>query len=209
MRLLIAGASGRTGRILVDLALAHGHEVTALVRDRSRYREPSSRVRVVAGDVLILQTLAAAVEGQEAIVSVLSPRPRTNGRVYVEGTRNLAQAALDAGVRRLVVVSAEGAGVDERELSLFYRLVLRIPVVARLYPDIARMETELRARTDLDWTVVRPPLLTNHRAKDTYREVVGPDVPGGLWLPRADLAAYLLELVETGRHLHESVSVAS
>lgn len=209
MRLLVAGASGRTGLLLTGLALSRGHEVTALVRDPASFAAPPhERLRVVVGDVLEPATLLAAVTGQDAVVSLLAPRPRKDGRVYVEGTRNLANAAAAAGVRRFVVVSAEGAGVEPRSLTPGYRLVLRIPVVARLYPDIARMERELRSRTDLDWTVVRPPLLTNRRRRGKYRESVGDVLPKGMWLSRADLAEALLKTVEDGTHLHESVSVA-
>ena len=209
MRLLIAGASGRTGRLLTERALGHGHDVTALVRDASSFPEPGEHLRVVVGDVLSPETLVPAVEGQEAVISVLAPRPRTNGRVYVEGTRNLADASARAGVRRFVAVSAEGAGADSRTLRLAYRLVMRIPVVARLYPDIARMESELRVRTDLDWTVVRPPILTNGRRNGAVRHAVGRVVAGGLRLSRADLAGYLLELVESGDHVREIVAVAN
>jgi putative NADH-flavin reductase len=163
---------------------------------------------VVVGDVLDAQTLAPAVAGQDAAVSVLAPRPRTNGRVYVEGTRNLANALANAGLRRLVVVSAEGAGADRRSLTLSYRLVLRIPVLARLYPDIARMEDELRARTDLEWTVVRPPILSNGPQRGGYREAVGPVLPNGMWLSRSDLAQALLDITEQGTYVCESVAVA-
>ena len=181
--------------------------MTALVRDAASLTA-GERLRVEIGNVLEPTTLLAAVAGQDAVVSLLAPRPRTNGQVYVEGTRNLADAAAGAGVRRFVVVSAEGAGVEPRSLTLGYRLVLRIPVVAKLYPDIARMERELRGRTDLDWTVVRPPLLTNGPRRGRYREAVGSVLPRGMWLSRADLAEALLQMLEDGTHLHESVSVA-
>ncbi|NTW29416.1 MAG: NAD(P)H-binding protein [Coriobacteriia bacterium] len=208
MRLLIAGASGRTGCLLTQLAIVHGHDVTALVRDASRISQMGDRMRILVGDVLEPSTLKAAIEGQDAVVSVLAPRPRTSGRVYVEGTRNLADAAEGAGVLRIVVVSAEGAGVDPKELATGYRLVLRIPVVARLYPDIARMEAELRARVNLDWTVVRPAILTNGRPRGRYRTAVGAVVRGGLRISRADLAEFLLDAVEKRSHVHESVAVA-
>lgn len=208
MRLLVAGASGRTGRLFVARAVERGHDVTVLVRDARSFSAKKDRVTVVVGDVLEPGTLAAAVTGQDAVVSLLAPRPRTDGRVYVEGTRNLADAAVRAGVRRFVAVSAEGAGVDPRRLTIAYRLVRWIPVVARLYPDIARMDAELRSRDDLDWTVVRPAILTNGAQTGGYREVQGAVVPGGQSLSRADLSAFLLEVVEGRSHLCTTVAVA-
>ncbi len=209
MHLLVAGASGRTGRLVTSLALERGHEVTALVRDGGSLAGlAGERLRVLVGDVMVPETLPAAVAGQDAVISTLAPRPRTNGQVYVDGTRNLADAAVRAGVRRFVVVSAEGAGVERGRLDLLYRIVLRIPVVARLYPDIAKMETELRARDDLDWTIVRPPLLTNSAPRHSYREVVGDVVPSGLRIARGDLAEALLRAAESDRYVRESVAVA-
>jgi putative NADH-flavin reductase len=194
---------------VTSLALERGHEVTALVREGGSLSGLSrERLRVLVGDVMVPETLPAAVAGQGAIISTLAPRPRTNGQIYVDGTRNLADAAVHAGVRRLVVVSAEGAGVERGRLDLLYRIVLHIPVVARLYPDIAKMEAELRARDDLDWTIVRPPILTNGAPRGSYREVVGQVVPSGLRLARADLAEALLSAAESDLYVRESVAIA-
>lgn len=208
MRLLIAGANGRTGRLLVDLARARGHVVTGLYRRGTRPPQADPDVVMVTGDALVPGSLDTAMAGQDAVISLLSPRPRTNGRVYVEGTRNLADAAVRAGVLRFIAVSAEGAGVDAKTLPWIYRLVLRIPVMARLYPDIARMERDLMARDDLDWTVVAPAVLTDEPANGVYRVSTAPVVAGGLRLARADLAAFLLDMAETGAHVRERVVVA-
>lgn len=208
MRLFVAGASGRTGRLFVGLALDRGHEVTAFVRKTSRFHASHERLHIIRGDILAADTLPAIVAEHDAIVSMVAPRPRNDGRVYVEGTRNLASAAKTAGVRRLVVVSAEGAGIDPGELPLLYRIVIKIPVVARLYPDLARMEAELVESRGLDWTIVRAAVLTNGRRTGAYRVVLGSVVPGGLWVSRADLAEYLLDVVENGRHVRERVALA-
>lgn len=208
MRLLVVGAGGRTGRILTRMALDAGHTVTALFRDPPSGEPLDARLRIVQGDVLMPQTLTAAVAGQDVIVSVVAPRPRRDGRVYVEGTRNLADAAVAARVRRLVVVSAEGAGVSAKVLPLGYRIVLHIPVIARLYPDIAQMERDLMAHDDLDWTIVRAAILTNGPATGKYRVAVGEAVSGGLHIARADLAGFLLTVAESGSYVHERVAIA-
>lgn len=207
-RILIAGASGRTGVLLTRLALERGFTVTALIRAGDSMAIEDPGLRVVTGDVLQPETLPAALTGVDVVISLLAPRPRRNGRVYIEGTRNLADAAVAAGVRRLIAVSAEGAGVEGSLLPLGYRLVRRIPVVARLYPDIARMEHELAARTDIAWTVVRPAILTNGAATGRYRMVEGPVVPGGLRLSRADLAACLLRIALDDTCVRATISVA-
>ncbi len=207
--ILIAGANGRTGRLLTKLALEHGHRVTALLRPSSQFELAHPKLRTVTGDVLEPATLPEALAQVDVVISLLAPRPRRNGRVYVEGTRNLANAAVSAGVNRFIAVSAEGAGVDGTRLPLGYRIVRRIPVVARLYPDIARMESELTAREDLDWTVVRPAVLTNRSATSTLRIVEGDVVPDGLSVSRADLAGFLLDLAEDERFVRQVVAIAN
>ena len=208
VRLFVAGASGRTGQLFTELALKNGHEVTALVRDPSRFTVSNERLRVVQGDVLDPETLSDAVADHDAVVSLLAPRPRRDGRVYVEGTRNLENAAIVSGVRRFVLVSAEGAGVTPGELPLAYRIVLRIPVVARLYPEIAQMERELEGRPGLDWTAVRAAVLTDGPGTGEYRTAVGDVVPGGLRISRADLAEFLLEVVECDGFVRQRVALA-
>ncbi len=208
MQLLVAGASGRTGRLFIDRALAHGHQVTALVRDPGGFGLAHPRLQVIPADVLEPAGFSGVMAGQDAVVSMLAPRPRRNGRVYIEGTRNLADAMEAAGVRRFIVVSAEGAGVGSASLPLAYRLIRHIPVVARLYPDIETMEHELVARADLDWTIVRAAVLSDGARTDAYRTVVGDTVPGGLRISRADLAEFLLEVAESAAHVHERVALA-
>ena len=208
MRLLVVGASGRTGRILVDRALERGHQVTALDIEQGGDVLTREGLRVVAGDILAPDTLPAAMEGIDAIVSLVSPHPRRNGRVYVEGTRNLTDAAARAGVPRIVVVSAQGAGVDPTRLTFFYRIVLKIPVVARLYPDIARMETDLIARTDIDWTIVRAAVLSDGPRTGRYRTNAGDVVSGGSRISRADLADFLITVVESAEYAKQRVAIA-
>jgi putative NADH-flavin reductase len=208
VRLFVAGASGRTGRVFTRLALDQGHEVTAFVRDPKRFSIVHDQLQVLRGDVLEPVALRSFVAEHDAVVSMLAPRPRRDGRVYVEGTRNLADACAQAGVSRLIVVSAEGAGVNPHALPLAYRIVLRIPVVARLYPAIALMERDIEQRPDLDWTIIRAAVLTNGPATGQYRSVLGDLVPSGLRISRADLAQFLLAVVEHGEFVRQRVALA-
>lgn len=209
MRLMIAGAGGRTGLIASRLALERGHAVTAFVHSDDNLELVHPSLRVIRGDALRSRDVNAAVMGHDAVLSVLAPRgKRRRGNVYVQGTSNLADACSATGVTRLVVVSAAGAGAEADDLPLPYRLVLRIPVVARLYPDIVTMEQDLISRGGLDWTIVRAAILTNGRARGTYRTAVGNVVPGGLRISRADLAGFLLGVIENDAYVRQRVAVA-
>lgn len=208
MRLLIAGAAGRTGRILVRLALEHGHEVTALVHDPARTLPAHERLAVVAGEADDPAVVAPLVAGSDAVISVLSHPGAPVVTVFSRGTRALADAAQAAGVRRLVAVSAEPVGIDSARLPLVFRVVLLLPRLHIVYEDMARMESDLLSRHGLDWTIVRPAVLTAMPARGRYRTEVGDLVDGGVTISRGDLAAFLLRVVEERLNVRERVAIA-
>ena len=105
MRLAIFGATGGTGRNLVEQALEHGDELTVLARNPAKLARTDVRLRVVQGDVRDVVVVRQTVAGAEAVISVLGPRRGAGPRVLAAGMRNITEAMLEAGVRRLVVLS--------------------------------------------------------------------------------------------------------
>jgi putative NADH-flavin reductase len=208
VRLLIAGAAGRTGRIVVRLALERGHQVTAFVHDPARAPSPHPSLTVAVGDARDPAVVAPLVPGHDAIVSLLSRPGAAVVTVFSLGTRALADAAQAAGIRRFVAVSAEPVGIDPARLPLAFQAVLLLPRLHVVYEDMARMERDLVARDALEWTIVRPAVLTGLPARGRYRTTVGDFVDGGVTVSRADLAAFLLRVVEDGLHIRERVAIA-
>ncbi|MDO8916025.1 MAG: NAD(P)H-binding protein [Coriobacteriia bacterium] len=206
MRLLVVGASGRTGRLLVAQALGHGHDVTAFVRDANDITS-GERLAVAAGDAADPAALAFAVEGQDAVISVLAPRRGEPASIYADGTANLVRAMTTRGVDRLVVASAAGLGGHKSELPLPYQALLLLPRLQRDYEAMEPMEGEVML-SDLEWTIVRAAVLSNKQQTGHYRVVEGPVVPKGLRISRADLAALLLKIAETGRYGRRVVAAA-
>lgn len=207
MRILIVGATGRTGRLLVARALSRGHQVTALVRDPSRLTLVHDRLLVVVGDVRKPETIAPAMADQDAVISMLSQSTASVVTIFSEGTQALADAAEAAGVRRFVAVSAAPVGVEPQRLPLAVRVVLLLPHLNVVYEDMARMEADLMSRDALDWTIVRPAVLSDGPGS-RFRIEVGELVPGGVTTSRIDLALLLLQVVETDAFIHERVAIA-
>jgi uncharacterized protein YbjT (DUF2867 family) len=197
MRLLVLGASGATGRWLVRLAAQAGHDVTAVVRPATPFEAPNS-VRVVRGDVLDPGTIAAAVEGQDAVASCLGIRRggrspwaplRSPADFTTRVTSILIPAMASAGVRRVVAVSAGGVAESITQLSAPVRWLVGTGNVGVAYRDLAEMERQLSA-SRLDWLAVRPVTLMD--GSPTGR--VGKIARYGLFsiVRRADVAAWML-----------------
>jgi putative NADH-flavin reductase len=207
VRLLVAGASGRTGRLLVEQALAWGHEVTALVRDPSRLGLAHASLLVRAGSVDDRRTLAQAVEGQDAVLSALGVgRPLRSDPVVVAGVRTLVEAMQKLAVERLVYLSFVGVRESRAQGGPLIRHVLWRPLRHEI-ADHERKEAIIR-ESDLAWTIVRPPKLTNGARTDRVR--AGEDARADGLLPRlsrADVAAFMLEQLSSTRFLRKAASV--
>jgi len=183
MRIAIFGAGGRTGRSVVDEALSRGHEVTAFVRDAAEAAFPDD-VTVVAGDARERGAVGAALAGVDAVLSAMGPVGDDPGTVYSEAVATVAAAMSTAGIRRLAV-TANSRVLDDRPLKGAF---------AAVSEEHRRALATLRA-SDLDWTVVATPMLSDDEAAGTYRATLD-DVPEGDRIPRPDFARALADALD-------------
>ncbi|GAB3963172.1 NAD(P)H-binding protein [Plantactinospora veratri] len=223
MRLTVFAASGGIGRHLLRQAVAAGHDVTAVVRDPASLAGEPDGVRVVAADLNDPDraVLADAVDRADAVLSGLGPRSMAESGVASRGTAEIVTAMRVRGVRRIVVVSAAPISTfaapgrpkpppDPGEGPLLRYLLGPIlkTVLRKPYADLAVLE-ELLRDSDLDWTVVRPPRLTDKPLTGAYRTAYGRSVRGGLVVPRADVAHCMLRALEQPETIRQAVAVAT
>lgn len=209
MRLLIVGATGGTGRALVEQALERGHAVTALVRNPMRLGLSHDRLTVVVGDVMVPGSLDPAVRGQDAVLSALGHKRWFHPTsILSAGTQHLVDAMRRHGVRRLVVETALGVGETWWQMGLYYTLFVRVFILPFYFFDKRRQEAVVR-RSDLEWTLVRPGALNNGPRRGRFRQ--GPRVGHWLWtvvISRADVAAFMLDQLTDPRYIGAAVGVA-
>jgi uncharacterized protein YbjT (DUF2867 family) len=221
MRVTIFGATGGVGRELMDQALATGHLVTAVARDP---RNLPGQVRVVRADLASPDPgiLAEAVAGAEAVLSCLGPRSRSGVGIASRGTRAIIEAMKTSGVRRVVAISAAPVGTvpspghptppkHDPGDGFFMRHLLSPLTKAALgvnYADLALMEDALR-ESGLDWTIVRPPRLSDKALTASYRIAYGQNLPRGLVISRADVAHLMLAVLERPETVRGVVAIAN
>jgi putative NADH-flavin reductase len=210
MRVLVVGATGRTGRLLVAGALERGHDVTALVRAPEKLGDLAGRVRVVAGDVLDGGVVSDAVDGQDAVLVALGVATRKGDpAVNALGTLNVIRSMQRYSVRRLVVLSAGGTqpGHDPNLPWVFEHIVKPL-FLKHAYADLRRMETGVRQST-LDWTIVRASGgLVDGPARGGYRVEPGHSLPGGRRIARADVAEHMLDQLVLRGDIGHAVAIA-
>lgn len=186
MKITVFGATGGTGRQLVQQALDAGHEVTAVVRRPGEFA--GGKATEITADVMDPAAIAPAIQGRDAVFSALGSRHNAPTSVCTDGITSIIAAMRAEDVRRLVVVSA--AGIHTEGDDAFTRLVLK-PLVQRAlrhpFADQTRMEDIVRA-SGLDWTILIPPRLTDKPRTGTYRTARDRTVPRGFRVSRADVA---------------------
>jgi putative NADH-flavin reductase len=209
MRVVVFGATGRTGRLLVEGALARGHDATALVRAPDKLGALRDRIRVVQGDVLDGGAVSDAVDGREAaLVALAAGGTRAAEQVNAQGTLNVIRSMQRYGVRRLVVLSAGGTqpGRDPN-LPWFFERVLKPLFLKGVLADLRRMEVSVR-QSELDWTLVRAAQLVDGPARGAYRAEPGYSLPGGTKIARADVAAFMLDELERRDNVAHALAIA-
>ena len=211
MHLALFGGSGRTGQLLTECALAQGHTLSVLVRKPSSYRF-AGRVKVVEGDAFTLSAIAKTLEGGEAVMSALGARSLGKEDVLERAVPLIVRAMDETGLKRLVVLGSAGAldsALDHQPAyrrwiveHLVYKTVLKWPVASQ------RAQVQALQASDLDWTMVMPPMLTNGTARGSYR-VDGQALPrNGSSISRADVAEFMLQQLASSTWSRKGVYIS-
>jgi putative NADH-flavin reductase len=206
MRVAVLGATGRTGREIVDELLQRGHEVVALVRDPEAAGLPAA-ARTVRGDARDASAVGQLLEGAQAAVSALGPR-RGDVTLHREVAALLVDALPAAGVRRFVGISGAGIDVPGDAKGLRDRVVSSL--IQRLGGQAVHdkaVEHSVWAASGLDWTLVRPPRLVDRPGTGEVEHSAARS-PRTTWIRRGDLARFVVDCVEQDLHVRAAPLVA-
>ena len=209
MKILVVGAAGKTGRLVVDEAIAAGHRVTALVHDpKEDQKQPfPAGVDVVHGDVQNPSRLEHAMEGCAAVIDTLGGKtPWKSTELESGAARVILEVMARVGAKRLVVISVLGAGESEAQAPWMYEHILVPTYLRGAVADKNEMEAEVRA-SPVEWVLVRPPVLNDHEPTGSIRIV--PPAETAHKITRGDLAKFLVEQLTSNSYVGQAVTVAN
>jgi putative NADH-flavin reductase len=200
MHIVIFGATGATGRCLVEQALDQGYDVTAFARNPAGVTTQHARLSIVKGDVFHTATVQEAVANQEAVLCTIGGQDRL--RVALSGhhrepglcaigTRNILEAMKTFGVSRLICLSAWGIGDSKGRVPVIFRNIIFPLLMKEEYEDKEAQEQLIRQST-LDWTIVRPARLTKGPRTGNYRMKSSLEFSLQSSISRADVADCML-----------------
>lgn len=194
---LIIGANGGIGRQAVEIALAAGHQVTALLRQPANLTLTHPNLEKVQGDVMRPETFEQYVTSQDVVISalgvkggILGDKPTT---LYSRGNANLIQVMKLKGIKRAYFISASAIEISP-VMPFFARFAAKNilqKLLRHMYADQREME-RLVKESGLDWTIIRPPRLTNKPVTGNYRFSINSFLKNCLAISRADVAHFMV-----------------
>jgi putative NADH-flavin reductase len=210
MKILVLGATGRTGKIFAQLATAKNHQVTAIIRNMKNAILP--KVYYIEGLPTDEQFLTKALQGMDAVVVSLNIN-RTSDNPFArvvspltlisDSVKALIPAMEKNNVKRIITVSASGVGDSWNDMYLIARLLIRYSNIWKAYEDHDRQEQIVR-QSKMDWTIVRPVML-NDKDSDEYRAVIGKPTSGNI--SRKGVARFILDSLESEKYVKEVVTL--
>jgi putative NADH-flavin reductase len=208
MKLVVLGATGGTGLELIREAIERGHSVTALVRSPERLKAFRDRITVKEGDLLNRAELERVIEGHDAVLSGFGPRvpvSKADAHLLQQFAVALTSAMVRARVRRVVV---ESVAFLFRDSIVPPAYLLGRLFFSRTLADASAMERIFR-ESDLDWTMVRPPELTDKPYTGKYRVREAHLPPFGFKISRADVADFMIKTAENQSSIRKVVGVCN
>ena len=206
-KLLILGGTRGIGQLVVTQALQAGHEVTVFARTADKIPVQDHRLHLVAGTVTDGSRLSQAVRGQDVVISALGQGMSLKADGLIQRSVPVILSAMQAQrVRRLIFTSALGVGDSIADAPLFSRMMVRF-LLKDIYADKIAGEALVR-RSDLDWTLVQPPQLTNGPLTRKYRVGEHLELRGIPRISRADVAHFILTQLDDTTYVRKVALIA-
>jgi nucleoside-diphosphate-sugar epimerase len=211
MRVLILGATGRTGKHVLEQALLRGYHVHVLVRDKSKLSPDHGHLTLFEGSPADIGALDNAMKGCEAILSTLNISRvndfpwaglRTPGDFLSSVMKTIVELMPKHSIKRIIFTSAWGVAETRKDIPGWFRWFIEHSNIRYPYDDHAKQE-ELLKQTSLQWTAVRAVGLTNSKNNKEVMVSLNNHPRPKILISRRHVAAFMLDTLEKNSYIGE------
>ncbi len=210
-KILVFGATGGTGRLVVQQALEKGFDVTAFVRNPEKLKIKNVNLKIVQGDVLQQNSIDKTMQGHDAVICCIGAPATKAGRLRSDGTKNIINSMTKFGVSRFICQTS--LGYDDSKIvldftSFIFRKVIAPYLLKKTFEDHLLQETFIK-QSNLNWTIVRPGTLTNGKSTGNYKQGFEyTDSSLKVKIARADVADYLITTLTNQNFYNKVVGIS-
>ena len=206
MNVVVIGAAGKTGQLVVERAINAGHQVTAFVHSAEGYTAPTN-VRVVVGDASDQNAVDQAVADQQAVIDAIGgDKPFLKTDLERTAAQTIVNAMQQHGVNRLIAVSMWGVGDSKEHAGFFYEHLVLPTFLRGAREDKTAMENTIQ-HSNLQYVIVRPPYLSDDAAKGSVHIITGDEKADSI--TRADLAQFIVDQLSSDSYVNQAIIVAN
>ena len=215
MKILVLGATGRTGKHIIEEAIKRGHKISAIARNPEKLKD--FKIDITQGTPYDYETVEKAIAGCEAVINTLnvsrkSDSPWTPLRapkdIISKSASNALKAMEKVGIKRFVAFSAIGAGRSWNTTPLILKIIVSISNLKFAFHDHGKQE-EILENSNMDYTVCRAPLLSDKVNNTGAVAAPENEKPASMVLSRKSAAEFFLQLIENNEHIREIVSLSN
>lgn len=216
MKIFLLGATGRTGKLVVDEALQRGHELNCLVRDAQKIKRSHERLKTFEGSVERRSDLEGPMKTCDAIINVLNisrnsdfpwAKLRTSHVFLSDVMKNVIALAEINQIKRIVACSAWGVAETKKDLPSWFRWLIDNSNIGYTYKDHERQE-KLLMSSHLSWTIVRPTGLTNFKKYQQVIESYNNEPKPRMIINRITLAKYMVDAITDERLIYKAPTIS-
>jgi len=206
-KILIFGATGGTGKELVEQALKQDYLVTAFVRSPQKLKISNKNLQIIEGNVLSYNDVVNAVKNQDVIFCNLGMPASNKSTLRADGTANIVKAMQEKGIKRFICQSSLGFG-DSKDVLPWHMKYIIVPLILKNAFKDHKLQESIIEQSNIEWTIVRPGNLTNGVITKNYKYGFSPTDNIKLKISRADVAHFMLSQIDNNHYLHKKVGLS-
>jgi putative NADH-flavin reductase len=215
MKILLLGASGRTGKIILQKAIQDGLKVTAIVRDKSKLE--GTVAKIIEGTPYYKDTVLSSAKECDAVISTLnisrtsdSPwaKLRSPEDLISRSVQNAVEGMRQNNVKRIIVLSVLGAGDSKDKMPMLFNLFISMTNLRYAFKDHTRQE-EILAESGLEWTVIRLPMLTDDVGEDEVLVNMNDGTRLKRKVNRETVARFILNILNEEKYYKKTIAISN
>jgi putative NADH-flavin reductase len=211
MKITILGSTGFVGQVLIHKAVAEGYQIKTLARNPEKLEDIKDKIEIIHGSVFEPLAIEATIEGVEAVISTIGPPQRNPGNPeqYEKAMKDIVSAMNKYGIKRYIHIGGAGHLGGENENWTFKRRFLRLflSLFSKQILVAKHMEWEVLKKSNLDWTLVRPPRIANEAASGNI--LADEKILKSLKISVGDLTDFILEQITSEKWIRKAPLVSS